>query len=450
MHWRFDQNRSFQMVPSASTVFYFLSLPMSPVSVTKMYFWSFDSNFNDQSSTLKFLAVNNASLSDDMTITGYGSSLSLNVALAQHLYNADSFLNLAKTSWTFELWIYLASKVTTTDNPLIEQCQSRTKSQCFHISIRNEKAHIGFYDDGLDGSQINPLRWYHLAYTFDCETRNQSIYINGFLNAHRNATNCYQGQGGNLTIGRSQFHGTLEYSDSFIDQLYYFDRVRTTKEILDDAGLTVFLSFDNNSLNDQGSLGIHGYLNGSVNFTKGMVGDALQIHPIPDSFVRVTGLVLLGVSDQSYSISVWIRPSEQRKSTIVHVSDNPDGTGWCIAMLALTDQGQLIALSWSSGRRDLSGPIVPLNAWTHVAITYNNLVGLILYTNGTRSASSSAFSFTASGSTRNNLFLGSSLSGTLDCGGTSNHNGQYAGAMDEFRLYSRALTAAEIGNLVKP
>jgi hypothetical protein len=450
MHWRSDQNRSFQMVPSASTVFYFLSLPMFPASVTKMYFWSFDSNFNDQSSTINFSSVNNAERSNNMTITGYGSSLSLNAAQAQYLSNGDSFLNLAQTSWTFELWIYLLATTNNVDYPLIGQCQSNSKDKCLHLLIRDYRAYLGFYSDDCPSNQvIAQSRWYHLTFTFDCETKNQSIYVNGVLNNHQQAVDCYQGKSGNLTIGRSYFHSTPEYFDGFIDELYYFDRVRTPREILDDASLTVYLSFDNYSLNDQGPLRINGHVNGSVNFTEGIVGGALHIDPISDSYVQVTGLVLLGVSDQSYSISIWIRPSERRNSTIVHVSSENNGMGWCIPMLTLTDQGQLIALSWSAGREDLSGPIVPLNGWTHVAITYSRSVGLSLYTNGTVSNSSGAFSFTASGSTRSNLFLGSSLFGTSSCGYIPYYNGQYTGALDEFRLYSRALSENEISELAK-
>jgi hypothetical protein len=448
MHWRSDQNRSFQMVPSASTVFYFLSLPMSPASVTNMYFWSFDSDFNDQSSTMNFSPVNNAGLSDVMTITGYGSSLSLDATQAQYLSNGDSFLNLAKTSWTFELWIYLSATTNNVDYPLIGQCQSNANDQCLHLLIRDYRAYLGFYSDDCPSNQvISQSRWYHLAFTFDCETKHQLIYVNGVLDNHQQAVDCYQGQRGNLTIGRSYFHSTPECFDGFIDELYYFDRVRTPKEILDDASLTVYFSFDNHSLKDQGPLRIDANVNGSVNFTEGIVGGALHIDPIADSFVQVTGLVLLGVSDQSYSISIWIRSSERRNSTIVHVSSENNGLGWCIPMLMLTDQGQLIALSWSAGRRELSGSIVPLNEWTHVAMTYSSSVGLSLYTNGTRSNSSGAFSFTASGSTRNNLFLGSSLSGTSSCGGIPYYSGQYAGALDEFRLYSRALSEDEISDL---
>jgi Concanavalin A-like lectin/glucanases superfamily len=420
-------------------------------SMVKMHFWSFDSNFNDQSSTLNFSAFKNAVLSNVTTITGYGSSLSLNATQAQYLSCGNSFLNLTDTSWTFEVWIYLLATTSNTDYSLIEQCQSTTPDRCLHLMIRKGKAYLGFYSDDRGGNQaIQPSQWYHLAFTFDCQTKNQSIYINGFLDAHRGADHCYQGQSGNLTMGKSLFQSSPQHFEGFIDQLYYFNEVRTPKEILDDASLTVHLSFDNYSLNDQGPLGIHGHVSGSVNFTTGIVGSALHIHPISHSFVRVAGLVQLGVTNQSYSISIWIRPDERRNSTIVHVSDQTDGTRWCIAMLVLTSQGQLIASLWSGARRHVAGPIVSLNQWTHVAITYSRSVGLSLYTNGTLSNLSTPFPFIASGSTRNYLFLGSSVAGTATCGAWSNYNGQYAGALDEFRLYSRALTPREICDLVNP
>jgi hypothetical protein len=450
MHWKSDQNRSFQMVPSASTIFYFVSLPMSPASVAKMYIWSFDSNFNDQLSRLNFSAANSAGVSNVMTINGYGSSLSLNATQAQYLSNDVSFLNLADTSWTFELWIYLSELYHGKDSALIEQCQSRATRTCLHMVIRNYKAFFGFYSDDCEGNQtIEQSKWYHLAFTFDCQTKNQSIYVNGFLDAHRRASDCYHGQSGNLLVGGSLIRDFNASFKGFIDQLYYFDRVRTAKEILDDASLIVYFSFDNYSLKDQGPLGIDGEAGGSVNFTEGMIGDALQFDPISNGFVRMKGIILFGISNQSYSFSTWIRSSDRRNSTIVHVSDGNDGQGWCFPMLSLTDQGRLIAVSWSRIRRDLYGPIVPLNVWTHVTITYSLSVGLSIYTNGTLSNSSAAFPFTASGSTQHYLFLGSSVAGTSLCGDTPNYNGQYAGALDEFRLHSRALTADEIGDFAK-
>ena len=163
------------------------------------------------------------------------------------------------SSWTFELWIYPQSIPSVSDVPLIVQCQLPSMDQCLHLIIRYQKVFFGFYSDDTSGVQLLvPLRWYHLAFVFDCSTRNQSIYIDGFLDRSRQASVCYQGDQGNLTLGFLKFSLSTRtyYYNGFIDQLSYTNRSKTADEILRDATLTVYFSFDNGSTADGGPLGI--------------------------------------------------------------------------------------------------------------------------------------------------------------------------------------------------
>ena len=473
MHQKSDQNKSFLLMPSSITKFYFLSLPNVPstsdmigkislllsISARRKndslmlvdYLWTFDSSFNDQSSTMNFSSINGAGYSTS-TITGYGASLSLNASQSQYLWMSEPFLNLVNTSWTFELWIYPQSIPSTSNSPLIVQCQSSSTDRCLHLVIRNQKVYFGFYNDDVSGVQILvPLRWYHLAFVFDCSTRNQSIYIDGFLDSSRQASGCYQGGQGNLTIGFLEFPPYVRsyWYDGFIDQLSYTSRSKTPDEILRDATLTVYFSFDNGSTADEGPLGIDGSRSGSTNFSAGRVGDALQINDVSDSYFRVSGLVLSGRSNQSYSLAIWIRFSSLQNSTILQVSAGITGLGWCVPMLTLTSSGQLRAMSWSGSPVAIMGPPIALNHWTHAAVTYSSNNGLRLYVNGTLHNSSLPFSFTASTSA-NYLVLGSSLAGTSRCGRTPSYNGQYAGFVDELRVYSRELSSGEVLALASP
>ncbi|CAF4553452.1 unnamed protein product, partial [Rotaria sp. Silwood2] len=43
--------------------------------------------------------------------------------------------------------------------------------------------------------------------------------------------------------------------------------------------------------------------------------------------------------------------------------------------------GRLYANSWSGGGVSLTGPIVPLNTWTHIGYTYSSTNGVRLYIN---------------------------------------------------------------------
>ena len=75
---------------------------------------------------------------------------------------------------------------------------------------------------------------------------------------------------------------------------------------------------------------------------------------------------------------------------------------------------------------------LPVNAWTHLAMTYSG-ARLLLFINGVRSASKST-----TGAMPNST-------GPLRLGGTAVSSSQwFAGSLDELRVYNRALSESEI------
>ena len=74
---------------------------------------------------------------------------------------------------------------------------------------------------------------------------------------------------------------------------------------------------------------------------------------------------------------------------------------------------------------------MPLNAWTHLATTFDGAV-VRLYVNGALAASTSV-----SGSM-------AASTGVLRIGGNSIWGEWFAGLIDEVRVYNRALSAGEI------
>ena len=117
-------------------------------------------------------------------------------------------------------------------------------------------------------------------------------------------------------------------------------------------------------------------------------------------------------------------------------------------MVGLTNTSRLITTSWSGAVVQVTGPIVPTDSWTHVAITYGTTQGLRLNVNGSLYNTSSAFSYKASGSP-NYLFVGSPRA-EINCRGLSDINGQYSGAVDELQVYSRELSSSDILQLANP
>jgi hypothetical protein len=228
-----------------------------------------------------------------------------------------------------------------------------------------------------------------------------------------------------------------------------YDRF-SAAEVLSDATLTVYYSFDNSSSYDSGSLGINGTATNCGYSNSGRVNHSLSLLNNP-SYVQATGLVLLGTTGQSYSFSIWIKPLVTKNATIIHVSTTAVGSGgWCIPMLGFTSGGAIAAESWNGTSVSVIGPIVNANAWTHVAVTYSLSNGLRIWISGTQYGSASALFSYAAANGPVIVTLGSSLAGTGFCVTDAIVAGQYHGYIDEFQLYSRELSAADITSLANP
>ena len=362
---------------------------------------------------------------------------------------AQPFLPLFNRSWTFEAWIYLPAVVNATDYPILGQCASELSDRCLHVVVRYSKLRFGFYADDLDSvPNLKAARWYHTAFVFDSVSNTQSIYLDGILVATRQANSSYKGTSGPLNIGTNIWSGWATYFNGLIDQLSFMNRSKTSQEILRDATLTLYVSFDSNSIFDEGPLSISGSVAGSTSFVSGRQGQALQVTNVSGSYFAVQGLVLLGRTNQSYSFSIWIKPATIHKSTVIHMSATPDDTGWRLPIVGLSNTNQLVTTSWDGVGVEVRGPVILANSWTHAAVTYSLTNGLRLYTNGSLCNSSSPFSFHGS-EVPNYLSVGSSRAAVVASWGLD-VTGQYSGVVDELRVYSRELSGCEINILANP
>ena len=234
--------------------------------VVVAYLWSFDSTFQDTSSTFNGTPTNNATFSPS-TINGYGASLSLLGSSAQSVSVSQPFLKLYNQSWTFEAWIYLVSLVYWFDYPIIQQRDSSAPDKALHLMVRYCKLFLNFYGDDLAGvTNLTEKRWYHTAFVFDTVGCNQSLYLDGVLDSSQQANSVYLGMNGSLNIGVNHWSSYDTNFDGLIDQLSYTSRSKTSDEILCDATLTLFFSFDGNPIIDEGPLKINASLGGSTSF----------------------------------------------------------------------------------------------------------------------------------------------------------------------------------------
>lgn len=254
-----------------------------------------------------------------------------------------------------------------------------------------------------------------------------------------------------LTIGTNGVQAPNNFFDGCLDSIAYYARAKSASEVLDDATLVVYLSFDGNSLLDSGPLLINGTGTSYSYTSSGRVNGALTLS-INSSYIQVTGLTRFGINSWPYSVAIWINPTNITGGTIMHLSSRTDGAqpfAWCLPIMGLTAAGNIAASSWNNSNVALTGPVIQSNTWTHVAITYSSANGQRLYVNGYVFTSIGGYAF-ASGGVPMTITLGNSLLGTGACNTGTIKMDQYYGSLDEFRVYARELTASEVNHLATP
>jgi hypothetical protein len=248
-----------------------------------------------------------------------------------------------------------------------------------------------------------------------------------------------------LTIGTNAVNAPNNYFDGCLDSVAYFGRAKNATEVLYDATVVAYLSFDGNTLLDSGPLLTNGTGTNYSFTSSGRVNQSLTLSG-SSSYAQITGLLRIGTNSWPYSVAIWINPTSLAGGTIMHLSSRTDGAqtnGWCLPIMGLTSSGQIAVNSWNNSNVPLTGPLIPLNTWTHVVATYSPTNGECLYVNGTLTLSTGAYSFSAGGAAMT-ITLGSSLLGTGVCSTGTIQMGRFYGSLDEFYVYARELTSSEV------
>jgi hypothetical protein len=280
--------------------------------------------------------------------------------------------------------------------------------------------------------------------------------LNGVIENSR-SSNSYKGMSGFILIGGiDNGNGSKYYFTGKIDQVLLITQAKTVVEILNDATLVCYYSFDFNPYVDSGPLGLNGSaVNVATTSANGRINNAISFTSASSYFV-IGGMTKLGSVTYSYSISIWIKPISLNGGTIIHISRCGYNCTlyWCLAFIGLTSTGQISIQSWSSvlfsgyPLVSLTGPILSTNAWTHVAQTYSSNNGMCLYVNGLLINQTTAFPYAAS-NTPVYLYLGSFPWPSCVSFNVISQ-GQYYGLVDELRVFSRELTAADVYALANP
>ncbi len=101
----------------------------------------------------------------------------------------------------------------------------------------------------------------------------------------------------------------------------------------------------------------------NVNFiSSGQISGAVSFDS-STSYFQIYDLTGLGVSNQSFSISLWIRPYALA-GTVVFVENTTFGYFWCMSFIGFANNGSLVAQMWAGTTHSIFGPtLLTLSIW---------------------------------------------------------------------------------------
>jgi hypothetical protein len=168
-------------------------------------------------------------------------------------------------------------------------------------------------------------------------------------------------------------------------------------------------------------------------YVTGRTGSAVNLNGT-NGYVSLPAGILAGATN--FSVAGWVRVDAL--ANWARVFDFGSGTGVNMFLVARSGSGTArfaITATGAGGEQRIDAPAaLPVGAWTHVAVTRDNNLG-VLYVNGAEVARNTALTLSPAqlGSTTQNWV------------GRSQYADPYLdGAVDSLRIYSRALTAAEV------
>jgi hypothetical protein len=229
------------------------------------------------------------------------------------------------------------------------------------------------------------------------------------------------------------------------------NRVKSTCEILDIATLVAHFTFDTGSfLNDSGPNSLQATTQSTSSVSSGRFSQAITFNGSSSSYFQIGDFTEFGTPNEPFSISLWIRPIALL-GIVLHVSAGASGVGsWCTPFLGFASDGSFVAQVYN-GNMDMSVVdstySVSTSVWSNVVQTWSVTNGLRLYINNILVASRPSATIYAASSVADFLTLANGLSSQGYCTMGSITGMTYKGDMDDFRVYSRELSASDVYTL---
>ena len=364
------------------------------------------------------------------------------------------YIPLSSTSFTVDVWLYITGLGSTYDHGIFGYCSEIAVYKCLHLTIRlnngNYYLYFGFFWADCQGTTSLTLNtWIHAAFVFDLTTFTQRIYLNGELENICTQSSALTLPPTSVTIGfipTMDINNFISYYQGYVDQMSVSNRPKSPCEVLEIATLVAHFTFDTASfLIDSGPNFLQATTQSTSSTSSGRYSQGITFDGSNSSYYQMSSFTSLGTSNRPFSLSLWLRPANL-SGVVVHCSSESGGHGWCLPYIGFSLNGSLQAQIYhGQGLVSIGDPnnSVSTLVWSHVVQTWSSTNGLRLYVNSVLVASYSA---PVSIVDRSPFYvtLGNALVGVIYCGFGTVTSSPYSGDMDDFRVYSRELSADDI------
>jgi hypothetical protein len=340
------------------------------------------------------------------------------------------------SSYTKEAWIYLTT--TSGSRNIISPLNSP-----FWISGGTLAAgQAGNYTVVTDPTPLAANQWIHTAVTYDAPTNTMRLYRDGTLVSTNSSAPAFTSE--NHFIGAHG--GTASFLQGYVDEVRIWSIALTQAQLKANlyggpannaSGLVAYYKCDagsgttlvNSCTNTTG-------LDGTLQNAAGWIASPIQASANAVSFDGSNDIITIPDNStlditSAITLEAWCYATKNTGvQNVINKSSNSSNTGY---IFPRTDNGWTSAIFYLhiGGWQTLSAAYPSLNAWHHLAATYDG-AEMRLYINGTLAASrAQTGSITTNG---NPLTLGNQL-------GFAEY---FGGIADEFRVWNVARTQSQI------
>ncbi len=202
--------------------------------------------------------------------------------------------------------------------------------------------------------------------------------------------------------------------------------------------LESYWPFNMNSLDESGN-GHDGTANGDASLTTDRFGNTNRAYHFDGDgdYISTTSNFTLG--DSAKSLSIWMKPDTLNRGWMISGGSNTNGKAFGLFMNSSANPG--VYFHGNSASFDLeiiNSTLMSAGAWNHIVISYDG-TEMIGYLNGASSANAVFILNTDLAFLNGGILLGGRQGLTL--------NDFFEGALDDIRIYKRALTSSEVTDL---